>query len=264
MWHRDIPTSSPDLYPSSCQFCEANLIIGRGQDTVLDLLQITQLSVLSTIRIAPPANSAGSAFWTRATWDQASGILWVSVPNRAGLYAFRYARKGQQQPVRNAEAGSVAAWDRVAELPMGPILGYALAPSVGQEGKSTMVYATAEGTFELEMPGDLFETSSAVVEAPPKKAEGTAKPAAVKQKKEAPVPARSANRSPVKTAQRSSSPVKRADAEAPAPAVPTPTRQVDGSSAQDDIGYRRALQEVSFPDRSETTKLTLTDRGETD
>ncbi|ORY31618.1 hypothetical protein BCR39DRAFT_525930 [Naematelia encephala] len=135
VWHRQLPTAFADSTPTSIQFCESNLLIGRNNDTLFDLVQITlDVAVLSTIRFLAPAPSQPVFDFAHAIYDTNRALLWVASFARGSLYAFRYALKGQP-PIRDVVKDNlqVVGFDKVAEFPLEPVLSIQLSPRSANE-----------------------------------------------------------------------------------------------------------------------------------
>lgn len=102
-------------------FVEANILVGRDNDTQFDLVQITvDVAVISTIKFTSPSPAAHFA---QVVYDSPRNMLWIAPFARGSLFALRYALKGVP-PAR----GSVVAFDRIAEYPLEPVLSLALNP----------------------------------------------------------------------------------------------------------------------------------------
>jgi hypothetical protein len=98
VWHRQLPSSAPNVAPSSVRFCEANLLVGRGNDTILDLIQITvELAVLSTIKFVAPSPSPPALHFAHAEYDSDKSTLIVAPFARGSVYAFHYALKASSR-----------------------------------------------------------------------------------------------------------------------------------------------------------------------
>ncbi|WOO81004.1 uncharacterized protein LOC62_03G004532 [Vanrija pseudolonga] len=154
VWHRQLPTSAPNVAPSSVRFCEANLLVGRGNDTILDLVQITvELAVLSTIKFVAPSPSPPALHFAHAEYDSDKSTLIVAPFARGSVYAFHYALKGKQ-PLRNVASAKVAAYDSVAEYPLEPVLSFVLNPSDGAD--LSLVYATPSGINQAQFEASVL------------------------------------------------------------------------------------------------------------
>ena len=139
-------TRFPDAQPSSIQFVESNILVGRKNNTIYEIVQITQdHAVLSTIEFT---GGPGSVEYTHSIYDSAQSILWVSVFSKKALYGFRYALKGVS-PMKDASArsGSIIAFDQVAEYPLDAITSMALRPKSGPDDSDnpSIIYASPSG-----------------------------------------------------------------------------------------------------------------------
>lgn len=171
VWNRPLPTSSP----TSINFVESNLLIGRENNTIYDLVQITgETAVVSSISFT------GQTHFTQPIYDATRNILWVSVFGRGSLFGFRYALKGQP-PIRVSERGPVTAFDKVAELPLEPVLSLSFNPKATEFAE--FFFATPGGfsMAHVEKPVcDNISSSPAPPEVP-KAPQAKASPPAVKQ-----------------------------------------------------------------------------------
>jgi len=132
VWNRPLP-SSKSATPSSVRFVEANILVGRDNNTHFDLVQITvDITVLSTIVFTSPS----PVHFAQAVYDSARGILWIAPFTRGSLYAIRYALKGVP-PGRG-----LAAFDKIAEYPLEPVLSLALNP---KSEDAELFFATPNG-----------------------------------------------------------------------------------------------------------------------
>lgn len=96
VFHRQIELSQSEssTIPSSIQFCESNILIGRNGNTILDLVQISgNISVIGTIQLS----STGSH---SAIYDDTNSVLWLTAPGQ--IFGFQYALKGQP-PIKSGE-----------------------------------------------------------------------------------------------------------------------------------------------------------------
>ncbi|WVQ94883.1 hypothetical protein IAU59_001968 [Kwoniella sp. CBS 9459] len=154
VWHRPLPTASPTTPPSSIQFCESNLLVGKANNTHFDLIQITvDIAVLSTIKFNSPAPAPEELHYCQAVYDSAKSILFIAPFSRGSVYAFRYALKGQQpiKDVSKPDGPKVVAFDRVAEYPLEPVLSLVSA-SRGAEEDAELFFATPNGFSQVTIP----------------------------------------------------------------------------------------------------------------
>ncbi|KIR36671.1 hypothetical protein I352_01630 [Cryptococcus deuterogattii MMRL2647] len=184
VWQRSIPSSSPHSPPSSANFVESNVLIGRDQNTRFDLVQITvSLAVLSSIHFIAPPGLDPSSHYAHAMYDPFSGLLFITPFARSSLYVFRYALK-DTEPVRDAggpNGPQVVAFDRMAEFPLtqqgssgtgvvtiGMIAHLGRDPGPGrEEGDLEWFYGTADGFASAGMgkqamglvKGDVFAST---------------------------------------------------------------------------------------------------------
>ncbi|WWC64793.1 uncharacterized protein I303_107405 [Kwoniella dejecticola CBS 10117] len=147
VWHRPLPCGWAESEPTSIQFCESNLLIGRAQNTYFDLVQITvDLAALSTIKLIAPSPCPQQLHYSHAVYDSSNSTLYIAPFARGSLYAFKYALKGQQptKDVSKPDGPTIVAFDRVAEYPLEPIISLALAKK-GADEESEILYATPQG-----------------------------------------------------------------------------------------------------------------------
>lgn len=142
VWHRQLPSTNTSLGLSSARFCEAHILVGRGNDTMFDLVQITtELAVITTIKLTAPNNAATFA---HAEYDSATETLFIAPYDRSSIYALHYAFKGLP-PLRNLagpDAIPARAFDAVAEFPLEPITSM----SVGNwDGETQVAFFTPSG-----------------------------------------------------------------------------------------------------------------------
>ena len=146
VWHRQLPTAAPSTVPSSVQFCESSILVGRANNTHFDLVQITvDIAVLSSIRFIAPSPSPAHLHFAQAVYDPAHAILWVTPFARGSLYGFRYALKGQP-PIKRTVPGSpeTLGFDKVAEFPLEPVLSFVVALKRAEEDVE-IFFATPSG-----------------------------------------------------------------------------------------------------------------------
>ncbi|WWD19814.1 hypothetical protein CI109_104278 [Kwoniella shandongensis] len=147
VWHRPLPTLSPEVSATSVQFCESNILVGRGNDTLFELVQITvDMAVLSTIKFTSPSPSPENLHYAHAVYDSAKSTLWIAPFARSSLFAFKYGLKGQQpiKDVSSVEGQKVVAFEKVAEFPLDPVLSLAISKKEAQED-AEIFYATPSG-----------------------------------------------------------------------------------------------------------------------
>jgi len=174
VWHRQIPSPAPKKPPSSVQFCESNILVGRANNTRFDLVQITsEIVVLSRIDFAALSPSPPNLHFAQAKYDSTRNILWVAPFSRGSLYGFRYALKGQS-PVKGDASGNVptiVAFDKVAEFPLEPVLSFVVADRPLQQD-AEIFFATPNGfkqagiakavCDELRKPGEFDARAESV------------------------------------------------------------------------------------------------------
>ncbi|GMK56783.1 hypothetical protein CspeluHIS016_0306230 [Cutaneotrichosporon spelunceum] len=144
VWHRQLPSSNTAAPLSSVRFCEAHIVVGRANDTMFDLVQITyELAVISTIKFNAPASQQPS--FGNAVYDSDNETLFISQFARGSVYAFRYNLKGTSplRGVTGPDASPILAFDSMAEFPMEPIVSMVLSPN--RAGVPALVYATPPG-----------------------------------------------------------------------------------------------------------------------
>ncbi|OCF43692.1 hypothetical protein I317_02444 [Kwoniella heveanensis CBS 569] len=154
VWHRSLPTASPTTEPSSIQFCESNLLVGKANNTHFDLVQITvDIAVLSTIKFISVAPAPKNLHYCQAVYDSAKSILFVAPFSRGSVYAFKYALKGQQpiKDVSKPDGPKVVAFDRVAEYPLEPVLSMVSATK-GADEDAELFFATPNGFSQATIP----------------------------------------------------------------------------------------------------------------
>ncbi|WVF67284.1 hypothetical protein IAT40_002034 [Kwoniella sp. CBS 6097] len=154
VWHRPLPTASPTTEPSSIQFCESNLLVGKANNTHFDLVQITvDIAVLSTIKFNSPSPAPVDLHYCQAVYDSAKNILFIAPFSRGSVYAFRYALKGQQpiKDVSKPDGPKVVAFDKLAEYPLEPVLSIVSATK-GAEEDAELFFATPNGFSQVSIP----------------------------------------------------------------------------------------------------------------
>ena len=190
-------TRFPDAQPSSIQFCESNILVGRKNNTIYEVVQITQdHAVLSTIEFT---GGSGNQDYTHSIYDSAQNILWVAAFAKKALFGFRYVLKGVS-PMKDASArsGSIIAFDQVAEYPLDAVTSMALRPksstdinsststNTGSEDESdvpSIVYASPTGISMVKIHKGASEIYGPV---PPPPAASTTAPVARSTPEQAP------------------------------------------------------------------------------
>ncbi|WVW86356.1 hypothetical protein I302_108400 [Kwoniella bestiolae CBS 10118] len=188
VWHRPLPSASPTSAPSSIQFCESNILVGRAKNSHYDLIQITvDLAVLSTIEFVAPSPCLEELNYSHAVYDNIKSTLYIAPFARGSLYAFKYALKGQQ-PVKDAskpDGPKVTAFDKVAEYPLEPVISLILAKK-GVEEDSEIFCATPQGFSQATIMRSAYDTLKAPLQ-PARQLEATA-PATTATTKAVPSP----------------------------------------------------------------------------
>ncbi|WWC72202.1 uncharacterized protein I206_106162 [Kwoniella pini CBS 10737] len=174
VWHRPLPSASVESEPSSIQFCESNILVGRAKNTHFDLIQITiDLAILSSIKFMAPPPCPEELHYSHAVYDSNKSTFYIAPFARGSLYAFRYALKGQSpiKDVSKPDGPKVVAFDKVAEYPLEPITSLVLA-NRGVDEDSEILYATPQGfsqatiiTKAHELPAQTPDNASASVSA---------------------------------------------------------------------------------------------------
>ena len=130
VWHRQLPTTFEDAKPCSATFIESNVIIGRNDNTMFELVQLsTELTILTSIQFRAPHPVEDNS--CRVIYDPTKCVLWVASYARSSLFGFKYALKGIP-PAKNVSqnAPAVTGFERMVELPLSPVLSMALSPKV--------------------------------------------------------------------------------------------------------------------------------------
>ncbi|WVQ84735.1 hypothetical protein IAT38_006892 [Cryptococcus sp. DSM 104549] len=215
VWHRLLPSASPHSPPSSAQFLESNIIIGRAQNTHYDIVQITvDLAVLSSIKFLAPPPCPAELHYTNASYDGSKGILWIAPFARGSLYAFRYALK-DQQPIKDVSlphGPKVVAFDRVAEFPVAAVSSLAVCrKEVGEAPE--VFFATPKGFSSATVSLEALEllkggSASGAVPAPAPAAIPTPLPTVIPAQQPAPTPAQAPTPQKPATKNLKSTPVK--------------------------------------------------------
>lgn len=251
VWHKTLPTSFPDVTPSSIQFCESNILIGRNNNTVYELVQLTgDLAVLSSLHFSAPEPSSSELNFTNAVYDSYKSVLWVAAPARASLLGFRYALKGASM-IKDASTrtGSIVAFDQVAEYPLDSITSMALQPASEAQTESSIFFATPTGLSVVHIdrtavdiygpvppvsttapnsraPSDVNRTSQVAEKKDAKvapKSKQQAKPNPVHQQEQKPDITQLASQPIEKVTSHSDTATSRGTAPAPAPAAASPS-----------------------------------------
>lgn len=159
-------TRFPDAQASSIQFCESNILVGRRNNTIYEVVQITQdHSVLSTIEFT---GGSGQQDYTQSIYDSAQNIFWVAAFGKKTLFGFRYVLKGVS-PMKDASArsGSIVAFDQVAEYPLDAVTSMALRskPSTDMNSSTSTSTGTNTGTGtteESDVPSIIYASPTAI------------------------------------------------------------------------------------------------------
>ncbi|OCF61584.1 hypothetical protein L486_01236 [Kwoniella mangroviensis CBS 10435] len=163
VWNRQLPSASSSSEPSSIQFCESNILVGRARNTHYDLIQITvDLAVLSTIKLTAPSPCLEELNYSHAVYDPIKTTLYIAPFARGSLYAFKYALKGQQpvKDVSKPDGPKVIAFDKVAEYPLEPVISLVLAKK-GVEEDSEIFYATPTGFSQATITRSAYDALKA-------------------------------------------------------------------------------------------------------
>lgn len=276
VWHRQLPSSADAGPPSSVQFCETMILVGRKNNTIYDLIQITvDLAVLSTIKFVAPPPSPAPLHFSQAVYDSSRRTLWVSSFARGSVFGFRYALSGSP-PIKVAERpNGVVAFDKIGEYPLNEsILSLALSTgSPSGEEDLELFFATPTGfnhaTIDKVACEALFSapaSTTAAAPGPVPTAAAAPPPAVpspkVQPKKENPAPAAKKQE---QSAKKAAAP--KAQARTPVKGSPvvvkkeleevdTMTEQnVNGQSEQNDLG--ELLRKVSLVIFDEYRQLTM-------
>jgi hypothetical protein len=125
VWGRALPTEASSSPPTSVAFCETQILVGRENNTLLELVQITtEVAVLSSIRFTTPAPFP--LHFTQPVYDPERTVLWVTNFARGSLYGFHFALRGKA-PVTGlsgSNSARIIAFDRMVELPLEPTLSF--------------------------------------------------------------------------------------------------------------------------------------------
>ena len=147
VWNRKLHSNLSDRPPSSIQFCESNLLVGRANNTTFELVQITvEQAVLATFSFTVPPPPTGGHF-CQAVYDHSRSMLWIAPFARGSLLGFKYNLKG-------IPPGKVpdlpAAFDKYAEYPLEPVLSLVLGPD-SREGNAELFFATPTGFSQVQV-----------------------------------------------------------------------------------------------------------------
>ncbi|KAL7424418.1 hypothetical protein Q5752_000101 [Cryptotrichosporon argae] len=154
VWNRQLPSAS-SAAPCSVAFCDTNILVGREQDTLLELVQITtEIGVLSSLRL----QGGGASAFARVAYDAARGILFVAPFARASVLALRYALRGQPG-LKPIPAAGVVGFDRVAEFPAEPIVSFVLTPK-HETIECDMFFASPKGISEAALDVTVLESAA--------------------------------------------------------------------------------------------------------
>jgi hypothetical protein len=155
VWSKPIATEYASLAPSSIQFCDTNLVIGRNRDTIYELVQVgNNHVVLSTIELVAPEPSPVDQHYSHALFDPTHGILWVAAHARGSLLGFRYTLKAYPQIKEPVKKGSIVAFDQVIEIPMDPIVSFVMKP---RSDGLVLFYATSDGYSKVSINEKVFD-----------------------------------------------------------------------------------------------------------
>lgn len=138
VFHKRIPSSTSESSDiSSVQFCEANILVGRASNTILDLIQITNnISVIGTIILSNSSNQVT----VRAIFDYSNSALWLSANEK--LFGLHYNLKGQP-PVKSGE--EAIPWSKAVQVGLdAEVLSVALGKDTEGEG-SEIIFAHPKG-----------------------------------------------------------------------------------------------------------------------
>ena len=142
VWNRKLPTAHESKAPSSVQFSENNIVVGRDNNVILELVQITvDLSVLATITFIAPSPLPPGSHFAQAVYDTKRSTLWIAPFARGSLYGFKYNLKGLR-PGKVADLPP--AFDEYAEFPLEPVLSLVIGQSSAEED-ADFFFATPNG-----------------------------------------------------------------------------------------------------------------------
>jgi len=224
VFHRQLPTAALSIIPSSVQFCESHVLVGRVNNSHFDLVQITKdVAVLSTIRFTAPSPSPPQLHFAHAVYDPARTLLWVTPFARGSLYAFRYALKGQPlvQGAASENPPITIAFDRVAEYPFEPVLSFVQASRTAEED-AEIFFASPNGFSQAHITKDACASLGKSLEPEP---QPKAVPAPPKPEPESETPKKAAKgTSKVKQSSKQPSPVVVKSELPPSPTVETEKR----------------------------------------
>jgi hypothetical protein len=152
VWHKPVADSSAGK-PSSLQFCESNILVGRNNNKTYELVQLhPNHAILSTIELIAPSPNPANLHYSQAIYDSANSILWMAAFARGSLFGFRYSLKGQP-PVRDASVSPVSAFDEMIEMPLDSIV--SMVSCAGPAGPE-IFYATPQGFTKATIDPALF------------------------------------------------------------------------------------------------------------
>jgi hypothetical protein len=155
VWSKPAATDYPLLTPSSIQFCDANVIIGRDQGTIYELVQLGSVHVvLSTIELVAPKPSPLDQHYSHALYDPVHDIFWVAAHARGSLLGFRYTLKGVLPNKIVPAKGSIVAFDKVIEIPMDPMVSFIIKP---RSDGLVVFYATSDGYSKVSINEKIFD-----------------------------------------------------------------------------------------------------------
>jgi len=220
VWAKPIATDYPSLTPSSIQFCEINVIIGRNRDTIFELVQLgSGYGVLSTIELVAPEPSPVEQHYSHALYDPIHGIFWVAAHARGSLLGFRYTLQNSK-PISNGKEppkrGSIVAFDKVIEIPMDPMVSFIIKP---RSDGLVVFYATSDGYSKVSINEKIFDDFAPIKS---KASTPIQTPAVVPQQAHTKGPNGNAEKKDTKATQKSKTGKPTPTVPAPAPAPPAP------------------------------------------
>ena len=142
VWNRQIPKSPAPGPPTSIQFCENNILIGRANNTIFDVVQITtDIAVLQSISFNAPPPSPTQRHFCQAMYDPHRTILWICASARGSIFGFKYGLKGVT-PAKASEMPPV--FSNMAEIPFEPVLSIVQSQQI-TEDYAEFLFATTSG-----------------------------------------------------------------------------------------------------------------------
>ncbi|KAG8865326.1 hypothetical protein FRB96_000216 [Tulasnella sp. 330] len=180
-------------YPSSIDFLDGGLVVGRNQGNVIQLLPVMSTNVLSTIKFvfgsggsAPSGNNGPKAavesqelMFGHLCYDSASKILWVANSARNSLFAVKMG--ADENPVASVQTQTTEptsptmrpAFDQIVEFPCSmPTINLTVVPAEAlEEGGSNWTRdpslavsafcVHAGGVDQINIAQDAYDESSA-------------------------------------------------------------------------------------------------------